>query len=163
MRGVDALVRAVRGRCPRSRTGRWLAAIAFVLLAAGCLRTFDPRGLGNECVLDSSAAAAGPTATAVSVDPASCGSTVCLRPAQQKTTDTVALCTEACQTDADCSGGQLRDPQDPEDRRCQTGFSCQMPIPNLSAVTLSCQKVCVCRDFLSSTTLTGHPKAAGCP
>jgi len=36
-----------------------------------------------------------------------------------------------------------------------------VPIPDLSGVSLSCQKVCVCRDFLSGPT--AHLKAEGCP
>jgi len=135
-----------------------------IALAAGCgikeLRTFEPNGLGNECIIEG-AAAAPPTSTLVGVDVMSCSSSLCIRPAQLRTTNTAPLCTQGCDTDLDCQGGQLRDPSDPQDRRCLSGFSCEVPIPDLSWVSLSCKKVCVCRDFLSGPT--AHLKAEGCP
>ena len=156
--------RTIRGWLNRLRPVGAVAAIALAPLAAGCgvkeLRTFEPNGLGNVCIIDG-AAATTPTVTAVGVDVMSCASSVCLRPAQQRTTNTAPLCTQGCDTDLDCQGGQLRDQSDPQDLRCLSGFSCEVPIPDLSGVSLSCKKVCVCRDFLSGPT--AHLKAEGCP
>jgi len=165
-------VRASRGGGRAGAVGGWLcglggagalAAIGLALAAAGCgvkdLRTFEPNGLGNVCTLGG-AADAPPTSTMVGVDVMSCLSSVCIRPALQLTTNTGPLCTQGCDTDSDCLGGQLRDPNDPQDLRCRSGFSCEVPIPNLSGVSLSCQKLCVCRDFLSNST--AHQKAQGC-
>ena len=139
-------------------------AIGLALLPAGCgvkdLKTFEPNGLGNVCTIEG-AADAPPTTTLVGVDVMSCASSVCLRPALQQSTNTAPLCTQGCDTDLDCLGGQLRDPSDPQDFRCHSGFSCQMPIPNLSGVALACQKVCVCRDFTGNAPVPA--KAAGCP
>ena len=135
-----------------------------LLLAAGCgvkdLKTFDPNGLGNVCTLDG-AAGAPPTSTLVGVDVMACVSSVCIRPALHLTTNTAPLCTQGCDTDLDCQGGQLRDQSDPQDLRCNSGFSCEIPIPNLPGVALSCQKVCVCRDFLGNST--AHTKPDSCP
>jgi len=141
-----------------------LIAIGLAVAAPGCgikdLKTFEPNGLGNVCIIEG-AAAAPPTSTLVGVDVMSCASSVCIRPALQLTTNTGPLCTQGCDTDADCLGGQLRDPNDPQDLRCHTGFSCEMPVPKLSGVPLSCQKVCVCRDFRGNAPAT--TKAEGCP
>jgi len=134
------------------------------LLAGGCgikeLGTVEPNGLGNACTIEG-AATASPTSTLVATDLLSCASSACIRPALQLTTNTGPLCTQGCDTDFDCLGGQLRDPADPADRRCASGFSCEIPVPKLSGVSLSCQKVCVCRDFLSNRT--SHVIPAGCP
>ena len=141
-----------------------MAVPCLLLLAAGCgvkdLRTFDPNGLGNVCTIDG-VAAAPPTSTLVGVDVMACASSVCIRPALQLTTNTAPLCTQGCDTDLDCQGGQLRDQSDPQDLRCLSGFSCEMPVPNLAGVSLACQKVCVCRDFLASSAV--HKKPDGCP
>lgn len=171
MRGIDAraMQGGVTGKTMRGEGRRLdgvgaLALLGLVLLGPGCdikdLRTFEPNGLGNPCTIEG-AAEASPTVTLVAVDVMSCASTVCLRPAVQSSTNTGALCTQGCESDVDCENAQLRDSADPNDVRCAGGFSCQMPIPNLPGVALSCQKVCVCRDFLSNPA--AHPKAAGCP
>jgi len=159
---IDTMARSSEARVSRAW---WPMAMAcLLLLAAGCgvkdLKTFDPNGLGNVCTLDG-AAGAPPTSTLVGVDVMACVSSVCIRPALQLTTNTAPLCTQGCDTDLDCQGGQLRDQSDPQDLRCNSGFSCEIPIPNLPGVALSCQKVCVCRDFLGNST--AHTKPDSCP
>jgi hypothetical protein len=141
-----------------------LIAVGLALAAPGCgikdLNTFEPNGLGNACIIEG-AATAPPTSTLVGVDVMSCASTVCIRPTLQLSTNTAPLCTQGCDTDADCLGGEFRNPNDPQDLRCRTGFSCEMPVPKLSGVSLSCQKVCVCRDFRGNAP--AQTKADGCP
>ena len=157
MRSIGA--RADRRGTKARTAGGWLcglgaagvlAAIGLALAAAGCgvkdLRTFEPNGLGNVCTIEG-AATAPPTSTLVAPDVMSCASSVCIRPALQQSGNTAPLCTQGCDTDADCLGGQLRDPDDPQDLRCQRGFSCEVLVPYLPGVPLACQKVCVCRDF----------------
>jgi hypothetical protein len=152
----------VRGlRAPCVEIG---SAVAMLILSlAACepvnLKTVEPRGLGNPCVAGSEVALQSPTAIIVGSDPVSCSSDVCLRPQLEKTTDTGPLCTQGCETDADCQDGQVRNPTDPNDRRCTSGFSCDVPIPNLASTSFACQKLCVCRDFLLST----GSKPASCP
>jgi len=133
----------------------WLTAACgvAVLVVPGCglndLKTIDPVGLGNACQL-SGGEPTSPTQIGIGPDSVNCASNVCIRPAMQKSSDTGPLCTQGCESDLDCTGGQTRDPTDASDRRCTSGFSCQIPVPNLAGVSLACQKVCVCRDFLVS-------------
>jgi len=118
-------------------------------------------GTSLGAVCSQGAVDASPTSVAIDTESAACSSRICLRPAQEKMTDTAALCTQRCGEDADCAGGNARDPQDPTDQRCQTGFTCRAIIPNLASVSLACQKLCVCKDFLADVQDTSAP--AGCP
>ena len=79
----------------------------------------------------------------------------CIRPPEQKMTDTTALCSQECQVDADCQGGQTRNAADPMDRRCQGGFSCQAYLPAVSGTSapVPCHKICACNDFIDQS----HP------
>ena len=60
-----------------------------------------------------------------------------------------AYCTATCNQDDDCVG-QLRDPADPLDTRCQKGFACGIPFVR---GTLCCVRMCVCKDFLGPAGL----------
>ena len=90
-----------------------------------------------------------PTYYTLDSSSAACESHVCIIPPHQKATDTTALCSKECQTDADCQGGQARDPRTPGDTRCQSGFSCQEPLPPVPGVSvpMPCHKICACNDF----------------
>lgn len=71
---------------------------------------------------------------------------VCIKPVQSSgvaSADTVAYCTTSCSTDDDCVGAQ-RDPTDPDDKRCMSGYTCGVVFVK---GPLCCRKVCVCRDF----------------
>ncbi len=117
----------------------------------------DPTGLGSICMLADDGT---PTNISVDTESASCSSRLCLRPNQEKTTDTAALCTQFCDSDDDCQGGAARDPQNAMDFRCQTGFTCRAIVPNLSSAgALAGRKVCACEDFFVGPATT----PAGCP
>ena len=141
----------------------WAAALVLVLPFGGCdilpFQTIEPRGLGNPCTV-ANGDVQGPTKLVVGPDPMNCSSNVCLRPEMRVTTDTGSLCAQGCETDLDCQGGELRNLEDPADRRCRTRFSCEVPIPNLASVSLACQKMCVCHDFLGSSPQSKPPS---CP
>lgn len=105
--------------------------------------------VGQACAMEESPTAS-PAQTLVNANAASCPARICLRPAAPTNTpppDTGPFCTAECQTDDDCVGA-TRNPSDPADRRCRTGFVCAIP-----TVTgpLCCRKLCVCRDFLGPT------------
>ena len=101
-----------------------------------------------------------PTVLAVNPDAGECGSKLCLFPAQERSTGTGPLCTAPCASDTDCASGQVRS-NTPGDRRCQMGFVCRTLLPKLENNPLSCQSVCVCRDFLSSSDPNLRPPS--CP
>lgn len=119
---------------------------AAVAAAAGCSDT----KFGAPCSLP--AAAPSPTTYHLDANAVACPSRLCLLPAEQVTTDTGALCSQDCQTDADCEEGQTRDDHNVGDMRCKSGFSCQ-PIPLVpdSSGAASCRKMCACRDFLEGS------------
>jgi hypothetical protein len=57
---------------------------------------------------------------------------------------TGALCTAACNSDADCEGAVLGDPATTNDTHCKSGFACAIAF---EVGPLCCKKLCVCRDF----------------
>jgi hypothetical protein len=88
-----------------------------------------------------------------------CASRLCIKPAagQLATVDTTALCSSSCSQDSDCSG-QLRDPTNPNDNRCASGFACTTPFV---VGPICCQKLCVCKDFYAGSTITTPPACQG--
>lgn len=136
-----------------SQTG--LAALAaFVLLTgAGC----PDKHIGRLCLIpiDGGPEAQLPTDFALNPLALECPSRICIKPIQQQTTDTAALCTDECSSDDDCADGEKRVPkdQDPLDRRCTSGFACRTPIPVLQGAyaSFSCKRYCVCKDFVTGT------------
>ena len=132
-------------------------------------RTGDKVGgspvFGNPCEIGASVAA-GSTGVNVITLASECASRTCLLPADEKGSTTGALCTAGCRTNADCSGGFVGDPNDPNDHRCKTGFACMVPT---TVGDFCCQSMCVCRDFVyepqggfqTPTTCTGA-NAASC-
>ena len=91
--------------------------------------------------------AAGPGQAAWNSTATECLSSLCFKPSVQSgagNVDTGAYCTASCSTDDDCSRGQTRDPRNPNDKSCISGYTCGMPFVKGS---LCCQKLCVCRDF----------------
>lgn len=95
-----------------------------------------------------------------------CSSGVCLKPLVRnglENVDTVPFCTRYCQSDDDCSGGQARDPANPSDKACLTGYTCGV---SFVVGPLCCKKICICRDFLggpgATVPLACDPPAAAC-
>jgi hypothetical protein len=68
--------------------------------------------------------------------------------------DTSAFCTTSCSTDDDCVG-LLRNPNDPNDRRCVSGYTCGIIFVK---GPLCCKKMCVCEDFTGGPI----PQPNGC-
>ncbi len=89
-----------------------------------------------------------------------CASRICVKPAvaaQAATIDTTGLCSSSCSQDSDCSG-QLRDPTNPNDKRCMSGFACAIPF---ITGPICCQKLCVCKDFYAGSSATTPPACQG--
>lgn len=76
-----------------------------------------------------------------------CARGLCLKPANVSATpvDTSAYCSATCSKDSDCNGA-TRDPNDPNDKTCKGGYACGV---SFVVGPLCCQKVCICKDFLS--------------
>jgi hypothetical protein len=90
---------------------------------------------------------AGPSQAVYNAEALQCPSRICLKPAVQMgagTVDTAAFCSASCTQDTDCDG-QVRDPSNSLDARCQKGFVCGVPFVK---GRLCCQKLCLCQDFL---------------
>jgi hypothetical protein len=144
----------------RSQIGLVALAALIALGVAGC----PEKHIGRRCTISNDGGTAdGTMPTELSVNPLAleCPSRICIKPAQQLTTDTQALCTDECSGDDDCADGEKRDPKDPTDKRCQTGFVCRTLIPDLANVPFSCKKICACKDFLLSSSTDMKP--ASCP
>jgi hypothetical protein len=108
--------------------------------------------VGQACDLTVSA---GPNQGVVNLRAGACATGVCLKPVQdQKSSNqdppTGPTCTAECGSDSDCDG-ELRNPNDPQDTRCASGFACGVA---LVVGPLCCKKYCICRDFLPATGLT---------
>ena len=95
-----------------------------------------------------------------------CATRMCLKPTMQPGaagSSTTAFCTAPCKQDSDCAG-QKRDPANPLDTRCATGFACGILFVKGA---LCCQKLCVCQDFIGSSGMATPiacqgDAAAGC-
>jgi hypothetical protein len=109
----------------------------------------DNGGMGRPCDL---MADAGPTQAVYNAQASECSSGICLKPVLQRTADyeTGPYCSELCSKDSDCDG-QMRDGNDPNDRRCTMGYACGVAFV---VGPLCCKKICLCKDFLSDKGVT---------
>ena len=100
-------------------------------------------GIGRPCDLLTNP---GPSQAAYNPQASECPSRVCLKPEDQVGgVDTGPFCTAECSADSDCVG-QTRDPSDPTDKRCAGGYTCGVAF---TLGPLTCQKLCLCKDFLA--------------
>jgi hypothetical protein len=136
-------------RCAPSlalRTGRLAGVGALAALSLWGATACEDKALGRPCDLTVDASAAQAAYTTQGTD---CPSHLCVKPAVQPGVsidlDTGPYCTTPCSSDTDCNG-QTRDPSNPNDKRCQRGFSCAMIFDKGS---LCCKSLCLCRDFFS--------------
>jgi hypothetical protein len=135
-------------------------ALAVAVAHAGCLGGKTPVGMLCDLGVDISGDVP-PTVVLVNPIAPECPSGICLLPSKERGTNTAPLCTALCESDGDCSDHELRDRNDPNDRRCRDGFSCRRVLPGLETNPLACKRVCVCRDFVrTGDTTTGS--AQGC-
>ena len=120
----------------------WLAA------SAGC----EDKAVGRPCSLQNDdGTPIGAAQGAYTTQASDCPSRMCVKPAVQPGVstdlDTGPYCTIKCGSDTDCDG-QERDPSNPLDFRCRKGFTCA---PIFNKGSMCCQKLCLCRDFFSSS------------
>ena len=120
--------------------------LALAVLSAGS--ACEDKAVGRPCDLTVDASAAQGAYNSNATD---CPSHLCVKPAVQPgvsiTLDTGPYCTVKCSSDNDCNG-QTRDPSNPLDTRCRKGFTCAPVFPTGPAC---CAKICLCRDFVSSS------------
>jgi hypothetical protein len=102
--------------------------------------------LGRPCDVGVSDAGSNSPFTFINSPASECGSRICLLSAAERNTDTGPLCTKSCESDLDCAAAQLGDPQSPDDHRCNTGFTCDVPV---TTGPFCCLKMCVCKDFVA--------------
>lgn len=132
-------------------SARWRVArlIGLGLAVLGVATACEDKGLGRACDLTQDAGAA---QGAYAMPAADCPSRLCIKPAVQPgisiDLDTGPYCTLRCNSDNDCSDGQQRDPGNPLDVRCRKGYTCA---PVFDKGPLCCAKLCLCRDFFSSS------------
>jgi len=126
----------------------------FVLVAlalfgnTGC----EDKAIGRRCDVF---ADAGNTQGVYNSEALECPSRICLKPVVQTGASmpdppTQAYCSASCSQDSDCDG-QLRDPSNHLDYRCQKGFSCGIAFVKGK---ICCQKLCLCKDFLPQAGAT---------
>jgi hypothetical protein len=141
---------------PTAKRLAWssVLGLAAAVLAAGC----EDKALGRSCDLRADASVSA-TQGAYSMPAADCPSGICAKPAVQPgvSTDltTGPYCTIRCNADNDCDG-QTRDFTNTNDKRCMKGFVCAIPF---GEGKLCCQKLCLCRDFFSSSVGPAIPAA----
>ena len=145
-----------RNSCaPAPRQGLYLRlgclvtlALIGLVAAAAC----EDKAVGRPCLLQTdSGTPLGAAQGAYTTEATDCPSRLCVKPAVQPGVstelDTGPYCTIRCSSDTDCDG-QERDPSNPLDFRCRKGFACA---PIFNKGSLCCQKLCLCRDFFSSS------------
>ncbi len=146
-----------------SLSGIWLALLPLACGEDGRARIADA-GLGPDVGnLDARAGNLGApcgnlgdggmAAVSLIVGTPDCASGICLSgppsPGSLGPTNTAAYCTATCNQDEDCAG-QLRDPANPLDTRCQHGFACGVLFVK---GILCCVPMCVCKDMMGSGAL----------
>ena len=127
--------------------------------SGGTIGTLLGGGLGTPC--DILAPNAGPSQGIYNSEALECRSRLCAKPSVQPgvvgTVSTTAYCTELCVEDSDCVG-QTRDPNNPLDTRCQTGFVCGI---EFDIGPICCKKLCICKDFIAPSGLEAHESCLG--
>jgi hypothetical protein len=134
-----------------------LVAAVPLILASAC----SDKHIGRPCTIGLEPDPAKAQANPQSLE---CPSRICLLPAQEKTLDTRngmlatgALCTDYCNSDEDCSDAETRGDEKTTSTRCLSGFACRTPIAGLQTISLSCKKLCVCKDFLRDDSTDTTP------
>jgi hypothetical protein len=120
-----------------------------LLLLCGCPTTDNQMGslgIGNPCNLGIGVQPEQNQAV-FNTSANECPTGICLKPSVDPTVPgevkTGALCTADCSTDADCEG-LVRDPTNPSDTTCASGFTCGVAFVK---GRLCCRKFCMCKDF----------------
>lgn len=153
----------------RFHAARLLALLALAVASSG-MTCEDPH-IGRRCELGTAPieGATGQTMT-LSSPALECPSRICLLPGGQTEARSPAqaamglpgtgpLCTAGCESNADCEGGEIADPNNPADARCRGGFLCRWLTP---VGDHACQKMCVCVDFLRDSAASAE-KPPTCP
>jgi len=121
-------------------------ALTLALLLAGS--ACEDMAVGRPCDITVDASAAQGAYNSNATD---CPSHLCVKPAVQPGVsvdlDTGPYCTIRCTSDDDCNG-QTRDPSNQLDNRCRKGFTCAPVFPT---GPVCCEKICLCRDFVSAS------------
>jgi len=133
----------------------FVGALGLAAVALGNMGCED-KAIGRPCdVLTEATAAQG----VYNSEALECPSRICLKPVVQQgasgSLDTGPFCSASCSQDGDCEG-QLRDPTNPADKRCRTGFTCGIAFVKGK---ICCQKLCLCKDFLGPA---GAPTPIAC-
>jgi len=138
-----------------------LASVALVLVAlvglvsSGC----EDKHIGRKCDLDApdGGTATGNTSATINAQAVECPSRICLLPAEEKTTNTTALCTADCSSDDDCSDSEGT--SSAADTHCKTGFACLVPT---TVGDFCCRRLCVCKDFVDTSAADYHTTPKVC-
>ena len=140
------------------RTTHALTIISLIslLVLSACPNTNSDVGAPCSIAID-----AGPAQGVFSTAAPECSTHICLKPVDSSAAsgraavDTGAFCTAGCSTDSDCDG-VLRDPSNPNDKTCASGYTCGALFVKGA---LCCQKLCICKDFTGGT---GMPTPTAC-
>ena len=133
---------------PNASQARGLAVIAFLVAVVGLGGACEDLHIGRPCSLGVSNPDAGPSGTTATItSPAlECPSRICLQPAATKNPmGTGPLCTASCESNEDCEDGETG-PMGGTHKLCKSGFVCMWPV---LVGSFCCQKMCVCRDFVT--------------
>jgi hypothetical protein len=132
-----------------------LSAVA-LFANTGC----EDKAIGRSCDILTDAGAA---QAVFNTEALECPSRVCLKPvvdplANMPSPVTTPFCSASCSQDSDCDPNLLRsgDQSKSVNHRCVNGFACGIAFVKGK---LCCQKLCLCKDFLNTSTGTQTPIA----
>jgi len=134
----------------------FVGALGMAAVALGNMGCED-KAIGRPCDVLTEA---GPAQGVFNAEALECPSRICLKPVVQQgasgTVDTGPFCSASCSQDSDCESDQIRNPNNPLDKRCTKGFVCGIPFVK---GRICCQKLCLCKDFLGPQ---GAPTPIAC-
>jgi hypothetical protein len=154
MRFPSRLISSARHKAP------FVFAFAMMFAALG-LNGCEDKHIGRQCELGPGGSIDGGTgSTAIISSPAlECPTRICILPGAMKDPGaTSSLCTAACSSDDDCTDGETVSATASASPLCKMGFACMVPT---TVGPFCCQKLCVCRDFVSEPK-GGFPLPEAC-
>jgi hypothetical protein len=122
-----------------------LSIVVLALAVLGLAGACEDKHIGRSCELGTTPM--GNSVATISSPALECPSRICILPASDtgNAAMTGPLCTAGCESNDDCEG-EGGPKGSATDHHCESGFVCMWPT---TVGPFCCERMCVCRDFVS--------------